>query len=59
MNISEISAQKTAQATSEAQVSLQKGAGEQLKAVAANIINGISQTPVPEGLPGHKLNKVA
>ena len=59
MDISEISSQKTAQVASSAQVTLQKGAGEQLKAVAANILDGIKQTPAPEANSGHKLNKVA
>ncbi|MBN8551098.1 MAG: hypothetical protein J0M12_17425 [Deltaproteobacteria bacterium] len=59
MNISEISAQKSAEVKSAADVSLQKGAGEQLKAVAKTIFEGIAQTPPPESGSGHKLNKVA
>lgn len=59
MNISEISARKTEQVVSEAQVTLQKGASAQAKAVAAAILEGISQTPAPESPSGHNLNKIA
>jgi hypothetical protein len=59
VNISEISAQKTTEAASSANVQLQKGASKQAEAVAAQLIGGISQTPAPEASAGHNLNKVA
>lgn len=59
MDISEISALKSADIPQKAQVNLQKGAGKQAEAVAAQIFSGIAQTPAPETGKGQHLNKLA